>query len=338
MNGVKKVLVTGGAGYVGSALVPKLLAKGIAVNVLDLYLYGAHVLDAVKGHPGLTQVRGDIRRREDVERAVAGCDAVIHLACISNDPSFELDPALGKSINLDAFLPLVKISRDAGARRFIYASSSSVYGVKDTPDVTEDLALEPLTDYSKFKALCEEILDKERRPGFAALTLRPATVCGWSPRLRLDLTVNILTNHAVTNRKILVFGGDQMRPNIHIEDMTDLYVRALEWPEDRIDGRVYNAGYDNRTVRKIAEAVKGVVGGDIAVEVRPTPDNRSYHVNSDKIKKELGFAAGRTVEDAIRDLVDAFRAGKVPDSMTDARYYNIKTMQAMDLKGLARMS
>src|SRR5205823_1532556 len=144
--------------------------------------------------------------------------------CISNDPSFELDPALGKSINYDAFPPLVKLAKSHGVRRFVYASSSSVYGIKDEEDVTEELPLKPLTDYSKYKAMCEEVLERERAPGFTTLTLRPATVCGYSPRLRLDLSVNILTNLAYHKREITVFGGTQRRPNLHIRDMTDLYV------------------------------------------------------------------------------------------------------------------
>src|SRR3989475_3244934 len=240
------VLVTGGAGYVGAVLVPKLLAAGHKVTVVDLYIFGDHVLDAVKGHPGLRQVKGDIRDRGLLERELAGVDAVIHLACISNDPSFELNPALGKAINYDAFLPLVQISKDQGVRRFVYASSSSVYGIKDEENVTEELSLTPLTDYSKYKALCEEVLLQAQAPGFTTLVLRPATVCGYSPRLRLDLTVNILTNHAVNNRRITVFGGQQMRPNIHIDDVTDLYVQSLQWPDAAIDGGVFNAGYDNR--------------------------------------------------------------------------------------------
>ena len=241
----RQVLVTGGAGYVGAVLVPKLLAAGHRVKVLDLYLYGDHVLDSVKDHPGLEQVKGDIRDRALLERVIPGCEAVIHLACISNDPSFELDPDLGRSINYDAFIDLVDVSKASGVRRFVYASSSSVYGIKEIENVTEDLELKPLTDYSKYKAMCEDVLLKKREPGFVTIILRPATVCGYSPRLRLDLTVNILTSHAVNNRKITVFGGQQMRPNIHIEDVTDLYVKSLEWPDGLVDGDVFNAGYDN---------------------------------------------------------------------------------------------
>ena len=327
MTSIRRVLVTGGAGYVGSVLVPKLLAAGYQVRVLDLFLFGSHVLDAVQDHPGLEQIKGDMRERAVLERALPGCEAVIHLACISNDPSFELDPHLGKSINYDCFPLLVKLAKDSGVRRFVYASSSSVYGVKQEENVTEALALEPLTDYSKFKALCEDVLHKERVPGFTTLILRPATVCGYSPRLRLDLTVNILTNHAVTNRMIKVFGGKQMRPNIHIADMTDLYVRTLEWPDAQIDGRVYNAGYENHRVAEIAETVRQIVGPDVRVETSPTDDNRSYHISSEKIRRELGFEPRYGVADAVRDLRDAFAAGKVPNAMSDPLYYNIKVMQ-----------
>src|SRR6478752_4674186 len=199
----KRVLVTGGAGYVGSSLVPKLLAAGYEVSILDLYIYGAVFADLAL-NPKLIEVKGDLRNPSDVQRALSGCDAVVHLACISNDPSFDLNPDLGRSINYDCFRPLVKASKDAGVGRFIYASSSSVYGIKNDANVTEDLPLEPLTDYSKYKAMCEEVLEQEREPGFVGVTIRPATVCGYAPRLRLDLTVNILTNLAVSNGKITV--------------------------------------------------------------------------------------------------------------------------------------
>jgi nucleoside-diphosphate-sugar epimerase len=327
----RTVLVTGGAGYVGSALVPKLLAAGHDVTVLDLYLYGDDVLRAVAGAPGLREVRGDMRDRATLIDALRGATDVIHLACISNDPSFELNPGLGRSINYDCFPMLVDEAKAAGVSRFVYASSSSVYGLRDEENVVEDLELRPLTDYSKFKALCEEILFEKREPGFAALVLRPATVCGYAPRLRLDLTVNILTNHAVTNRAIRVFGGAQMRPNIHVDDMTDLYAQSLAWDARAIDGKIYNAGYHNRRVIEIAESVRTIVGGDVTIAVEPTDDNRSYHISSAKLKKELGFEAGRTIENAVSDLLAAFEAGKVPGSMSDDRYYNIKTMQRAGL-------
>jgi nucleoside-diphosphate-sugar epimerase len=328
---LKRVLVTGGAGYVGSNLVPKLLAAGYEVSVLDLYLYGDVFAD-LQSNPALTEVKGDLRNPADVTRALAGCDGVIHLACISNDPSFDLDPTLGRSINFDCFRPLVKAAKDAGVRRFIYASSSSVYGIKTDMDVTEELPLDPLTDYSKYKAMCEEVLEQEREPGFVCVTLRPATVCGYAPRLRLDLTVNILTNHAINNGRITVFGGEQLRPNIHVDDMTDLYVKLLEAPEDVIDGKIWNAGYHNLKVSAIAEMVKAEVGPKVDIVVTPTDDHRSYHVSSEKIRKELGFSAGRSVKDAIVDLKAAFNAGKVPNAMTDDRYYNIKRMQSVKLR------
>jgi nucleoside-diphosphate-sugar epimerase len=327
----KRVMVTGGAGYVGSSLVPKLLNAGYEVAVLDLYIYG-DVFAQFATNPNLIQVKGDLRNPADVTKALAGCDAVIHLACISNDPSFDLNPELGKSINFDCFRPLVKASKDAGVKRFVYASSSSVYGIKDEPDVTEELPLVPLTDYSKYKAMCEEVLDQEREPGFVAVTLRPATVCGYAPRLRLDLTVNILTNHAINNGRITVFGGDQLRPNIHVEDMTDLYVRLLEESDEAINGKTWNAGYHNLKVRTIADLVREQVGPRVDIVVTPTDDHRSYHVSSDKIRRDLGFVAARTVQDAIVDLKDAFLAGHVPNSMTDDRYYNIKRMQALKLR------
>ena len=332
MRPINTVLVTGGAGYVGAVLVPKLLDKGYRVKVVDLYIYGDNVLDPVKDHPGLQQIKGDIRDRTMLERVLPGCDAVIHLACISNDPSFELDPDLGKSINYDAFIDLVDVSKVSGVHRFVYASSSSVYGIKEEQNVTENLELQPLTDYSKYKAMCEEVLRKKREPGFVTVILRPATVCGYSPRLRLDLTVNILTNHAITNRKIVVFGGQQMRPNIHIDDVTDIYVKSLEWPEELVDGDVFNAGYDNHKVIDIAEITRDAVGDGVTITTTPTDDNRSYHISSEKIQRILGFSPAHSIQDAVEDLVGAFRKGMVPNSMQDPRYFNIKTMQALKLK------
>jgi nucleoside-diphosphate-sugar epimerase len=325
------VLVTGGAGYVGSALVPKLLAAGHRVTVLDLYIYG-DVHAPLRPNSNLIEVKGDLRDPNTVARALEGCDAVIHLACISNDPSFDLDPGLGKSINFDCFLPLVQASKRAGVTRFVYASSSSVYGIKEEENVTEELPLEPLTDYSRYKALCEQVLMQEREPGFTTLTIRPATVCGYAPRLRLDLSVNILTNHAINNGRIKVFGGSQKRPNIHIDDMTDLYAQALQWDNAAIDGRIYNAGYENHTIMEIAEMTRDVVGNGVMIEVTPTDDLRSYHISSDKIAHELGFRPKRTIADAVRGLKAAFEAGLVPDSMDAPRWFNIKMMQRIGLR------
>ena len=332
MKRIKRVFITGGAGYVGSVLVPKLLRKGHHVKVMDLYIYGDDVLNCVKDHPNLKQVKGDIRNKELLKRELAGYDTIIHLACISNDPSYELNPELSKSINYDAFIDLVDIAKKLGVRNFIYASSSSVYGVKKEPEVTEDLSLEPLTDYSKYKAECEKVLLAEATDNFTVTIIRPATVCGYSPRLRLDLTVNIMTNHAVNKGRITVFGGEQKRPNLHIEDMTDLYCFLLELPDKKIARKIYNVGYENYKVREIAEMVGKIINPALPIQVTPTDDNRSYHVSSRKIKEELGFVPKRTVEEAIIDLKNAFHEGKIPNPLEEIRYYNIKTMQAIDLK------
>jgi nucleoside-diphosphate-sugar epimerase len=329
---LKTVLVTGGAGYVGSALVPRLLAEGFAVRVLDLYLYGEDVLQAVKGHPHLTEIKGDIRDQELLRKVLPGCDAVIHLACISNDPSFELNPALGKSINFDAFRPLVEIARESGVQRFIYASSASVYGVKDAPEVTEEMSLEPLTDYSKYKAMCEDVLRTYESPSFTTVIVRPTTVCGYAPRQRLDVIVNILTNHAVHTGKIQVHGGEQKRPNMHIHDTVELYLLLLQCPRELVAGKTFNANFENHTVRQLAELVRGVVGPHVTLEIVPTIDNRSYHVSSEKIARELGFRPKRTIEDAVRELMQAFQSGKLPNALTDSRYFNIKRMQEVKLR------
>lgn len=332
MSNPREVLVTGGAGYVGSVLVPKLLSAGHLVKVLDLFLFGEQVLDDFKDHENLELIKGDIRNRELLESSFAGCDTIIHLACISNDPSFDLDPTLGKTINYDAFIDIVDVAKRSGVKRFIYASSSSVYGVKSDPNVTEDLPLEPLTDYSKYKAMCEDVLLENRQPGFTTLILRPATVCGDSPRLRLDLTVNILTNHAYHNKTIRVFGGGQMRPNLHIQDMTDLYLKSLEWPDDAIDGKIFNAGYENHKVAEIADIVRGVVGADVDIVTTPTDDLRSYHICSDKIRRELGYEPQHSIDNAVEDLLAAFKSNRVPNAMTDDRYYNVKLMKDLNLQ------
>lgn len=333
-----RVLVTGGAGYVGAVLVPQLLEHGYKVRVLDLYIYGDDVLNAVRNHPGLEQIKGDIRDRDVVARAVKGCDKVIHLACISNDPSVELNPDLSRTINFEAFGLLVKLSKEAGVRRFIFASSGSVYGVSDDPDVTEDHPLVPVSLYNKYKAMCEPVLREAQAPNFTTVIVRPATICGYSPRQRLDLTVNILTNSAVNAGKITVFGGKQMRPNLHIQDMVDLYLQLLEEDDAKIAGQIFNAAYQNYTVAQTAEVVRSVVAAEIPerknLEIITTPsdDIRSYHISSEKIRRVLGFHPKRTIEDGARDLMHAMQAGKLPDSLNNIRYFNIKMMKAINLK------
>lgn len=328
-----KVFIPGGGGYVGSLLVPALLDKGYEVTVYDLFLYGKNVFDNIKDHPNLKLITGDVRNLDKLEQSLAGCDSVIHLACISNDPSFELNPNLGKSINLDAFEPLIKLCKKHKISRFIYASSSSVYGIKESLNVTEDMELVPLTDYSKYKADCENILFRYKSDDFTCCVLRPATVCGYAPRQRLDVVVNILTNLAYNTGKIKVMGGEQLRPNIHIKDMVRAYIHVLEMPSEKIQGETFNVGYHNHSVLAIGEIVQSVVGRkkEVILEKVPTDDNRSYHVSSEKIEKKLGFTPIHTIEDAVTDLVEAFERGNLPNSLEDKRYFNIKTMKAVDL-------
>ncbi len=332
---MSRVFVTGGAGYVGAVLVPRLLEAGHDVTALDLFLFGDHL--PADSHR-LRRITGDIRDEALLRRALPGHETVIHLACISNDPSFALDPRLSRTINFECFEPMVMAAREAGVRRFIYASTSSVYGVSDAENVTEEHPLVPLTDYNKYKGLCEPLLFKHQAPGFTTVTIRPATVCGYSPRLRLDLTVNILTMSAVVNGKITVFGGSQRRPNIHIDDVCDLYAMLLEVPDGLIAGKTFNAGYQNHTVAEIAAIVRDVVSREVAgreeVEIVTTPsdDLRSYHISSEKIRRELGFVPKRTIEDAVRDLCRAFAAGRVPDPVCAIEYYNVKAIQAAGLR------
>jgi nucleoside-diphosphate-sugar epimerase len=331
---MKKILVTGGAGYKGCILVPKLLNAGYSVVVYDLMLTYDRGLPE---HPNLDVETADIRDNESYRRAVEGCDAVIHMACISNDPSFELDPRLSKSINYDCFGPMVQASRDAGVKRFAYVSSSSVYGVSDAPNVTEDHPLVPLTDYNKYKGLCEPILFEYQSPEFTTVIFRPATVCGYSPRMRFDLSINILTNHAVNRGIITVFGGKQKRPNIHIEDVTDVYLQSVEWPTEKLAGEIFNVGYENHTIAQLADFVKNVVEDEfpdkkpIQIQTTESNDNRSYHVNSDKIARVLDWRPKRTIEDAVRDLCKAFKRGEFPDSMSSEKYSNVKTIKTLEL-------
>jgi len=328
-----KVLVTGGAGYCGARLVPQMLARGYKVTVYDIMFFGNQFLP--RDNPNLRIIDGDIRDTAKFAAAVAGYDAVVNLACISNDASFELDEDLSTSINLNAFEPLVKAAKKAGVRRFVYASSSSVYGVSDKPDVTEDHPLVPLTLYNKYKGMCEPLLKKHTDATFTGVVFRPATVCGYSPRQRLDLSVNILTNHAVNLGKITVFGGSQLRPNLHIQDYCDAVQLFLTAPADKIQNEIFNVGYQNLSLMQIAELVRRVVAEEMperkAVDIvtTPTDDVRSYHINSDKIKRVLGYTPRHTIEDAVRELCKGFLARKLPNSMEDDRYYNVRLLKRL---------
>lgn len=344
----KHVLVTGGAGYVGSVLVPELVRQGYTVTVFDTFWFWdspQEYLQATGLHnnPNVLIVHGDLRKKEDIKKALKGTDSVIHLACISNDPSSELDPSFTHEVNYDGSIQLIDLAKEAGIRRFIYASSSSVYGIKQEPNVTEDLPLEPLTQYSRLKVEVEHYLlykldeygeykldgkfDEPHSGSFHGVIIRPSTVCGYSPRQRLDVVINILTNFAVNKGKIKVFGGDQLRPNIHIKDMVRAYLLLLQAPIQKINKKVYNAGYENLKVIEIAKLVQDVVG-HVEMEVEETDDPRSYHVCSDKIKSELGFDTKHTVREAILELKEAFEK-KLITSADDERWNNMKRMKTI---------
>lgn len=329
----ERVFVTGGAGYCGSRLVPQLLDAGYKVTVYDMMFFGNDFLP--KSNPNLTVIEGDIRDTAKIAATVKGHDAFVSLACISNDASFELNENLSTSINLDAFEPMVLAAKNAGVKRFIYASSSSVYGVSDQPNVTEDHPLLPLTLYNKYKGMCEPLLNKHLDDSFTGVTFRPATVCGYAPRQRLDLSVNILTNHAVNKRKITVFGGSQLRPNLHVQDYCDAVQMFLEAPKEKIQGEIFNVGFQNLSLMEIANLVRKVVleefpaYGDLEIVTTPSDDIRSYHINSDKVTRALGFKPKYTIEDAVRELCVAFRDGRLPNSFDDDIYFNVRRLQRL---------
>lgn len=324
------ILVFGGAGYVGSVLIPKLLEENYKVKVFDTFWYGNNFLPIYKNRANLELIKGDIRDINAVSRAMQGSNIVIHLACISNDPSFDLDPKLGKAINLDSFLPLVRVAKISGVNHFIYASSSSVYGIKQEEKVTENLTLEPLTDYSRFKMICEDIVLQEQSTSFASTVLRPATVCGVSPRQRFDLSVNILTNHAFSLGKITVLGGLQTRPNLHIEDMARSYIEVIR-NKDKVVGEIFNIGGENLSLDQIAEKVKQLFDNSVEIIHLKSDDLRSYRVDSDKIRDRIGFEPMFTVKHSIYDLKAALESGKFRDPLGNALYYNIKRMKELAL-------
>jgi len=325
---MKNIFVIGGAGYVGSQLVPALLKNNYSVTVYDLMIYGKNLPIDDKN---LTVIKGDVRDISKLKKSLNNQDAVIHLACISNDPSFELNPKLGKEINYDCFKPLVVASKEMGIKHFIYASSSSVYGVKNIPDVTEEATLEPLTDYSKFKVQCEEILLSTTNSNFIGSVIRPATVCGYSPRQRLDLVVNILTNFAYHKKIIKIFGGAQLRPNIHISDMVDSYLCLLKSDVKKISNEVFNVGFENHSVETLAKMVKNNIKENVEIEYSKSDDNRSYHVNSTKISKILGFVPKKNINEAIKDLINAFKKKSLTNTFENEDYFNIKKMQKINL-------
>ena len=327
----KNILITGGAGYCGSIIVPLLLSKGHNVTVNDMMFFGNNHLP--KENRNLKIIKGDIRDITSFKKALGDIEAVLHLACISNDVSFELDEKLSTSINYEAFEPLVLACKDSGVKRFVYASSSSVYGVSNEPNVTEDHPLVPLTLYNKFKGMCEPILTMHTDNNFVGVTFRPATVCGYAPRQRLDLSVNILTNLAVRNNVITVFGGEQLRPNLHVNDYADLCNLLLNADDDLIADEIFNCGYENKSIMDIALDVQKIVSSkfpdrkNVDIKVSDSDDKRSYHINSEKISKKLGFAPKLSVSDAINDLCNAFNNNLLPNSLENDNYYNLKIMK-----------
>ncbi|WP_111976516.1 NAD-dependent epimerase/dehydratase family protein [Algibacillus agarilyticus] len=311
MNKLKKILVTGACGYKGSVLVPKLLAEGYSVIAFDIQWFGNHLDE----HKNLSVIKGDVRFVETIP--LDGVDAIIHLASIANDPCGDLNPKLTWEVSALATMQLADHAARKGIKHFIYASSGSVYGVKEEENVTEDLTLEPISEYNKTKMVSERVL-LSYSDDMVVQIIRPATVCGLSPRQRLDVAVNMLTMQAIKNGKITVFGGDQSRPNIHIDDITDLYLFMLANPD--VTG-VYNAGFENITITEIAEILKKRTRAEVIAT--PSNDPRSYRVNSDKLLA-TGFKPKKSVEIAIEEIIAAYKNGKLADK---DEHYNLKWMQ-----------
>ena len=328
MSQFDDILVTGGAGYIGAILVPKLLDRGHEVTILDGFSFGYEPLDPVADDDALEMIEGDIRDDDLVDRVFdeGDFDAVIHLAAISNDPSSKLDADLTTSVNRDAVQYVMKAAKEAGVDRLLYASSASVYGIKETEDVTEDLPLDPITLYAKYKAEGEEYLNGLVDEDFCGTSVRAATVCGYSPRLRLDLVINILTSHALENGQIRVFGGDQMRPNVHVEDISDFYLHLLDADRDEINGEPFNVSHSNYSVMQLAELIRDELDGDVDITVEPTDDNRSYHLSAEKAANRLDFRPQHEIEEAVRDLERAHQAGEWQD-LSSTIYHNVRWMQ-----------
>lgn len=337
-NYKKKIFITGGAGYCGSRLVPQLLDEGYFVTVFDKLYFGSNFFP--KNH-NLEIIKGDIRDTDLLKKNISGHDIFIHLACISNDASFELDENLSTTINYDCFEPMVLAAKEKGIKRFIYASSSSVYGISDQKDVTEEHPLVPLTLYNKYKGLCEPILFKHSDSKFITTIFRPATVCGYAPRLRLDLSVNILTNHAYNNGIIKVFGGEQLRPNLHIQDYCETVKLLINAKSEKIQKNIFNVGYQNMSISDLSILVKKVVEKkfpklkNIQIIKTPSDDNRSYHINSDKIFKILNFKPQHSIEDAISEICDFFKNNNSYDKsdyFENDIFYNVKRIKNLENK------
>jgi len=311
------ILITGASGYVGSSLTPFLLKKGHKVKAVDTQWFGKNLID----HPNLEIRKSDIR---DLDKTYfESIESVIHLANIANDPGVELNPNLSWEINVLATQKLADLSIKAGVEQFIYASSGSVYGVKDEPEVTEDLELIPISVYNKTKMVSERVM-LSYKESMKVHNIRPATVCGWSPRMRLDVSVNMLTFQALKNKKITVFGGNQVRPNIHIQDMIRVYSHFLE-NKNRIDSGNFNAGFENISILQIAKMINSLIPSEIVIT--ESNDPRSYRQNSDKLLS-TGFVNDFSVNDAIEEITDKYKKGKIQDK---DEFYTVKTMKKLNL-------
>jgi nucleoside-diphosphate-sugar epimerase len=308
------ILLTGGCGYVGTLLTPSLLDAGHTVTVVDIQWFGNYL----KPHPRLTVLREDIRNVERIP--MTGIDVVMHLANIANDPCSDLNSKMNWEVNALATMLLVERAIKNKVKQCIFASSGSVYGVKDEPEVTEELSLVPISDYNKTKMISERVLLSYKEQILINI-IRPATLCGYSPRMRLDLSVNLLAMQALANGKITVFGGDQTRPNMHIQDMLRVYHHFLA-NGTQLQG-IYNAGFENISILEIAQRVTNIVPAQIVVT--PSNDPRSYRLSSKKLLAS-GFTPQFNVADAIAEIIDAFRSGRLKD---DDIYYNIKTMKKL---------
>ena len=308
-----KILVTGGCGYKGHVLIPKLLDQGHKVVAFDIQWFG----NFLEPHKNLEVIKGDVRNIEEVPLD-SSIDCIIHFASIANDPCGDLNPQLTWEVSALSTMQLADRAKRIGVKRFIYASSGSVYGIKDEDQVTEDLELKPISEYNKTKMVAERVL-LSYKDDMVVQIVRPATVCGYSPRMRLDGSVNLLTMLALSKGKITVFGGKQVRPNIHIDDIADLYIHLINHPEYT---GIFNAGFENISILDIANLVIKHV--PVEIEITDSNDPRSYRVNSDKILA-TGFKPKKKVEDAILEIIEKYNSGVLKD---DEKFYNLKWMQS----------
>ena len=329
---IKKIFITGGGGYIGARLVPYLLKKKFFVSVYDTFYFG----NTLKKNKNLQVIKGDIRNTKKLKKHCKNHDIFLHLACISNDTSFQLNEKLSKTINFDAFEPMVIAAKDSNIKRFIYASTSSVYGISKKKNVRENHKLLPLTLYNKYKGMCEPLLIKHTTDNFEGVIFRPATVCGYSPKMRFDLSVNILTNFAYNKKIIKVFGGNQLRPNLHIQDYCDVVLRLINAPSKKIKNQIFNVGNQNMSINNIANLVKNTIQKKYKTKIEiirtQSNDNRSYHINSDKIYRVLKFKPKKDIKDAILEICDGFEKKKIKNSFKNLNFFNVQKLKKLNVR------